>query len=615
VTAAKQKVMTIETIDRQRRYVDAQKAKGQGLGVVFADAFLRGMRDLGYKNPAWALAEQVDNAFQAAASTVLIRFGFEASNKSRTKPDFIAVCDNGNGMIPEMLGYAVRWGGTDREGDRNGFGRYGYGLPSSAVSLAKRYTVYSKPGGATWHSVTVDMDELAAAAGDIKKTESLLTASPAGLPEWLVEAKEGDDDVDLSAMKSGTIIVLEDPDRLRKLSGWIQAQTLQAKLLSHFGVIYRHWIPERKILVDGVTAQAVDPLFLMEYARLFDETPIRAQRVEARTLEVETTRGTKGTISIRASVLPPNFQLVDPSEYGAKGKRPKNNKRWEIMRDFNGLLICRQRRQIDCIPPRWTKFQTYDANIKIEIDFDPELDEFFGMTTAKQQIVIEDEMWEKLQHKGKNGGALVDLVEDLRRRFDDLQKELKAKSENKANTDEPRPSVTAMEESAKYKGTVAEPTPAQQQEAQRNLEHAAKQRADATGEPPEQALQELAQETVKKRWEIEFAAIAEGPFYRPRRLGEQKRLVINTDHPFYTKIYDAAPEVRGALEVMLLVLAERELEVKDEAETFYRAERQRWSERLRHALDTLVPEETMMNKAAAVAERMYSAMDPAPAAQ
>ena len=612
MTASNQKVMTIDTIDRQRKYVDAQKAKGQGLGVVFADAFLRGMRDLGYKNPAWALAEELDNAFQAAASTVLIRFGFEPSNKSQAKPDFIAVCDNGNGMIPEMLGYAVRWGGTDREGDRNGFGRYGYGLPSSAVSIAKRYTVYSKPADGAWHSVTVDIDELAAAAGDIKKTETLLTARPAKLPDWLLGATRGDDTTDLSALHSGTVIVLEDPDRLRKLSGWIKADTLQAKLLSHFGVIYRHWIPERKIVVHGVTAKAVDPLFLMEHARLFDETQVRAQRVEARTLEVETSRGTKGTISIRASVLPPHFQLVDPAQYGVKGA--KNNKRWDIMRDYNGLLICRQRRQIDSIQPRWTKFQNYDANVKIEIDFDPELDEFFGMTTAKQQIVIEDEMWEKLQHKGKNGGALVDLVEDLRRRFKELQTELKAKSENKANPDDPRPSVTAMEESAKFKGAVAEPTPAQQQEAQRNLEQAAQQRAEATGEPPEKALQQLTHEAGKKRWELEFAAIAEGPFYRPRRLGEQKRLVINTDHPFYTKIYDAAPEVRGALEVMLLVLAERELEVKDEAETFYRAERQRWSERLRHALDTLVPEETMENKAAAVAERMYSVMEPTSAA-
>lgn len=601
------KVMTIDTIDRQRRYVESQKEKGRGLGVVFADAFLRGMRDLGYKNPAWALAEQIDNAFQAASDTVAIRFGFEPANKNESKPDMIALVDNGNGMIPEMISYAVRWGGTDREGDRNGFGRYGYGLPSSAVSLAKRYTVYSKSNGLPWHSVTVDIDELAAAAGQIQRTEELLSAKPAELPRWIAKAVKGDDKIDVAALKSGTVIVLEDLDRLRRLSGWIKAESLRTKLLQHFGAIYRHWIPERHVIVDGAEAQVVDPLFLMEHGRFFDETPVRAQRVEARTFQVETSRGTIGTVSVRASLLPPHFQLVEPAQYGTKGS--KNNKRLEIMKDYNGLLICREKRQIDCIAPRWTKFQTYDANIKIEINFDPELDEFFGITTAKQQIVIEDEMWEKLQHKGKNGGALVDLVEDLRRRRDDLQKELKAKHENRVSKDEPRASAIAMEQSEKFKGSVPEPTPAQLADAQRNLEEVAKQRADATGRPHQEILRALAEETSKHRWELEFALIPEGPFYRPMRLGEQKRLVMNTDHPFYTRIYDAAPDVRGALEVLLFVLAERELDVKNETETFYKAERQRWSERLRHALDTLIPEDTMVNKAAAVAERMHMAVE------
>ena len=358
--------------------------------------------------------------------------------------------------------------------------------------------------------------------------------------------------------------------------------------------------------MDGALVQAVDPLFLMEHARFYDETPVRAERVEARTFEVETSRGTTGRVSVRASVLPPNFQLADPSIYSNKGA--KLNKRWEVMRDYNGLLVCREHRQIDCIPPRWTKFQTYDANIKVEINFDPELDEYFGITTAKQQIVIEDEMWEKLQHSGKGGGGLKNLIEDLRHRFSDLQKELLAKAANR-DKDEPRASVVAMEQSAKFKGTVSEPTPAQQEESKRNLEDVAAARAEATGLPKERILAELTEETSKRRWEVEFDAVAEGPFYRPTRLGQQKRLVINTDHPFYTKVYDVAPDVRAALEVLLFVLAERELEVKADAETFYKAERQRWSERLRNALDTLVPDDTLVNKAAAVAERMHVAVE------
>ena len=208
--------ISLDSIERQRNYVESQKAKGNGLGIVFADAFLRGMRDLGYKSPAWALAEQVDNSIQAGADTVSIHFGFNPDNKTRVKPDSVAVCDNGNGMIPDMISYAVRWGGTDREGDRKGFGRYGYGLPSSAVSIAKRYTVYSKVPGADWHDVTVDIDQLADAAGDLAATEKLLAAKRAKLPKWVQEIEEP---INIYGLESGTVVVLEDLDRLRRLGG------------------------------------------------------------------------------------------------------------------------------------------------------------------------------------------------------------------------------------------------------------------------------------------------------------------------------------------------------------------------------------------------------------
>jgi hypothetical protein len=474
--------------------------------------------------------------------------------------------------------------------------------------MAKRYTVYSKVKGGAWHAVTVDLDELAKAAGDIDRTEKLLSAQPEELPPWVIESE---DKLDLQTLESGTIIVLEDLDRLRALSGWIKADTLKTKLLQHFGVIYRHFIPGRRILVDGTQAQAVDPLFLMEHARFFDETPVRAERVEARTFEVTTSRGTKGRVSIRASVLPPNFQLVDPSQYGVAGIKPKMNKRFDIMKNYNGIIICREGRQIDTIIPRWTKFQNYDMNIKIEINFDAELDEHFGITTAKQQIVIDDEMLERLQHDGKDGGALITLVRDLRARRDELEDRLKAEAHNQAGKDQPRPSAIAMQESEKFKGITTEPTPDQQQEASRNLEQAAAERSRLTGKPKEEEYKELEERTAQRRWDVEFSAIPEGPFYRPHRLGVQKLVIINTDHPFYPKMYESAsPDVRSALEVMLFVLAERELESKGDATIFYKAERQKWSERLRHAFDTLLTDESMVDKANAMAEKLYvSAME------
>ena len=121
------------------------------------------------------------------------------------------------------------------------------------------------------------------------------------------------------------------------------------------------------------------------------------------------------------------------------------------MRDFDGLLICRQGRQIDCVAPEFTKFQNIDANIKIEIDFDPELDEFFGITTAKQQIVIADEMWERLKQSGKTCGDLIMLIRSMRERREEMRAELKAKAENRETEEAPRRSATAMEETGNSK--------------------------------------------------------------------------------------------------------------------------------------------------------------------
>lgn len=598
--------MIIDTIERQKQYVEKQKVNSKGLGVVFADAFLRGMRDLGYKDPAWALSEQMDNALQAGADTVAIRFCY--SGTSKAKPDRIAVCDNGNGMIPEMISFAVRWGGTDREGDRSGFGRYGYGLPSSAVSIAKRYTVFAKAPGQEWYSVTVDIEQLAAHAGDMEKTQDLLTAKKSTLPNWVIAAGTGDDKLDLTKLESGVVIVLEDLDRLSKLNGWIKSETLTTKLLQHFGVIYRRFIPEKKIYVNGQLAQAVDPLFLMEHARFFGETPIQAEPVETRVIEAEGADGAKGKVRVRASLLPPNFQWADPNDYRPDMRGIKTNNRLPIMRKYNGLIVCRAGRQIDCISPDWTKFQNYDANIKIEIDFDPTLDEFFSITTAKQQIVIDDQMWEMLRNSGKNGGGLEKLVADLRARRQELDTQLKAKVENKAKDELPRPSTVAMQATEKFKGPTRELTSEQKQEAQRNLEQAAAQKAELTGEPPEKVLEALTEATSKKKWEVEFLAVPEGPFFRPKRFGEQRRIIINTEHPFYSKIYMPAGEAKHALEVMLFVIAERELDSTGDAETFYKSERQKWSDRLRHALDVLVSEESLQDKASAVAEMMHASV-------
>lgn len=580
----------------QYAYVAKQKARPGALGLVFVEAFIRGMREIGYKNPAWALAELVDNSFQAGATTVDIRFDGADLTKDRSKPDQIAIVDNGIGMISGMLGHAVRWGGTHRENDRKGFGRYGYGLPSAAVSLARRYSVYARTAREDWHVVTLDLEVMAGAAGRGESLEEMLQAKPAKLPAWLLKGGS----IDLNTLESGTVVVLEDPDRLQSQAGWVTAKSLQLKLLQHFGVIYRHWLKDKTIVVAGEKTGIVDPLFLLPRARYADETSVRAKSVKTSAFEMESSAG-KGSVRIRAAVLPPNFQLSDPKEYGVKGAA--TNRRFDIMKAYNGILVCRAGRQIDVVTPEWTKFQNYDFNVKIEIDFDPSLDEFFGLTTSKQQIVIDDRMWEKLKQTGKTSGGLQDLVKDIRKELDDMRAELKAARSKSANKSRPRASAAAMQSAQKFKSRSSTPTPQKTAEAATALAEYAEEKARESGQPIEDVKVQVAQEVAARPFDVEFIAQDEGPIYRTKRLGEQKRLLINTAHPFYEKIYEVSGEAKAGLEVFLFVMADAELDAEGEREQFYRSERSVWSQELRHALEELVSDEDLKDRASAESEK------------
>src|SRR4051794_38176375 len=193
----------------QRDYARKQVEAGFDFGLTVADAFVRGIRDIGYRDTGRALDELIDNALQSEATKVLVTFGF--GPESDAKPTSVAVVDNGHGMDPEMVRLSAIWGGTHRENDRHGFGRYGYGLPSAAVSQGKRFSVFSRPEGGEWHAVTLDLDEVTDGVHTTNGKITMPEASPADLPDWLEEQIEDWFDGPIS---HGTVVLMEKLDRL-----------------------------------------------------------------------------------------------------------------------------------------------------------------------------------------------------------------------------------------------------------------------------------------------------------------------------------------------------------------------------------------------------------------
>jgi hypothetical protein len=558
---------TSQDLEEQRKFVKELNERGFSYPLIAAEAFVRGMRDSGYKSNATAVDEFIDNAIQAQADQVDVVMGYAAGNTSKKKPDYLAVVDNGHGMDPDMIRLAVLWGGTHRENDRRSFGRYGFGLPSAAVSISRSFAVISKVHGGQWQSVRIDLEDIA--GGRLNNNQGVVEA-PAAVPGQVpsfVQAVLPDGD-----LAHGTIVLLDSLDRLT----WKTSSAMKENLLHHVGLIYRELLRSVKIrVIDGTdvkVVQPIDPLFLRSDGRYYDDSPIHAEALPSASFAVKDRDSRDqevGTVRARYSYMPPEFQRrSDGSE----------SPRLRVMKENNGLVMLRAGRQIDVVTkiPDVT-LVNFDRNWGIEIDFDPTLDEEFGVTTNKQQITVSERMWDLLKQNG-----VLNAMKELRARFDADRRKKKAKEQP-----EEKESEKVAAETLKLRARKAvPPSPEKEEKSKKLLEEETKRIAKDTGKPEETVKKEIESRPFK----VDFEELPGAPFYRMLQVGGQKQLRINLSHRFYSDMYTgphASPRLQAALELLLIVLGECELDSEKEREAFYHTERPEWSRRLEIMLEDL----------------------------
>jgi len=111
-----------------------------------------------------ALAELIDNSFDAEASTVRVIF-LEKQENNRKHITEILICDDGNGMSQEILQDALQFGNTTNV-DLNEMirtkkkGKFGYGLPNASLSQCPCVRVYSWRKKDEFLSTYLDLEEL-----------------------------------------------------------------------------------------------------------------------------------------------------------------------------------------------------------------------------------------------------------------------------------------------------------------------------------------------------------------------------------------------------------------------------------------------------------------------
>lgn len=210
----------------------------------------------------------------------------------------------------------------------------------------------------------------------------------------------------------------------------------------------------------------------------------------------------------------------------------------------------------------------------IEIDFDPSLDDEFSITTSKQQARLSDRMWQLLKEHN-----VLAAIRELRTRYDQATAKLKEEQRQQADN-EPSPPEKAMEETETF---MPRPTPSRAAKGKQRLLQEATRRAEESGVETEAVMPKVERE-AQPRYKVASKAMPRSAaFFEVQQFGGQTRVILNEQHPFFTRIYQgpsSTPDVRDALDLLLLAIAEAELNSEGDRKLFYETERAQWSQRL-----------------------------------
>ena len=507
----------------QLDFIKNNKTQGGLSGFISVQGFLRSIRDIGYKSVGRALNELIDNSIQAGCAKIQCSLVEYKNNVVE-----IRLVDDGHGMPEKMLPVAIRWGATHRHGSRVGFGRYGFGLPSACMSLGTKYSVYSKTADNGWNKITFDITDIALGKEDIDFNK--IEIGPESLDK-LPDALE-----QYSSMESGTIIQIENLDRIRPK----KKSSLKDQLLREFGLTYYNYFPQRKITVDNTLVVGIDPLFVTPGLRGYKEEEINNLTVNmndyVEQLIPVKVRGTdtEKSIQIRFAKFPAGF-AAKPD----KNTADSSSLRFKVLKENQGIIFKRLGRRMDLVKeiPGYT-LQNYDRYWMCEIDFPPELDDEFEVTTSKQQVIPRQSIWDTIADK--TSPNLWKMFSDA---YKDIQLEAKLRKDKlQSSTDEKiaDPAEVAAEESKLNEGAEQEVVERENRAKQRK-EEIIKEISEKNKISIEQAEVEYKAQFSNAKYRVTTEKSGEfGKVFRFDEHGDERaviQVIINEQHPFYLKYY------------------------------------------------------------------------------
>jgi hypothetical protein len=495
--------------------------------LIVPENFIQATRDSGYKSLGSALAELVDNSFEANASRVSITI--LKSKDSATDDMNVVVADNGRGMDAKTLRHSLQFGWSSRFNQRNTFGRYGMGLPNASLSHARRVDVWSSIDGKTATGSYLDVDEVL------------------GRHAWIPRARAVPmiNFLRLSKDRRGTAVIWSKCDRLnnRKLG------PLSKKLRRELGRLFRYQLwAGKEIIFNDQLVTPFDPLFVENGTNLVGAKRFGPNLTYQIALPEANTPRTS-TIEVVFSELPVanwhSLSNVEKNDHGIA----KNA----------GVSVVRAGREID---RGWffmgqKRKENYDDWWRCEVRFNPELDELFGVTHTKQEIHPTEQLFSILAPDLER--IARELNNRARRAFLEVKSDVSSRESEKV--------------AERHDRFLEPPRGISPKNPQRVRELQRDSRGRICGLEYRLTSQKLDDEC----------------FYTAKMDGARVTVVLNAAHPVVSALFDSdqfagqsVEKIRRNIELLVLAAARTELTLtkNNKAKTWIKKFRQSWSRTL-----------------------------------
>ena len=336
-----------------------------------------------------AICEIIDNSIEANAKNIRINFKWgelKPGQRDQRINKFIFT-DDGDGMDKTNLFDCLVLGESTRRANRNGIGKFGVGATFSGISQGKKIEVYSKIKGGSWLYTWLDLD---------------LLEQGIGIPDPIKKSPPTEHSVE-----NGTIVIWDNLDK----SDLIKNSNKILQLTNNVGRIYRKFLAPKKIqgdkivdndpikiFMDGELIEPYDPLFLT-YNRKKDDVEIPT--FEYRDVPIMK-NGIKSKMRITISKFPSSWW----DSTGA-GNTDVNVKQRFITDRNEGVSIVRAGREtlFGDIPyfrigsgASKKHFTEIDRWTGIEISFERDADDIFGVESNKARLLISSYISEEISN-------------------------------------------------------------------------------------------------------------------------------------------------------------------------------------------------------------------------